>query len=149
MIGFAVVFGLLAVFIAQSWLNNQANMRAKSPETRAQPTEMHTVVVAKQPLRFGTELNASMLDEVPWPAAAVPVGTFNKVSDLLKGGRRVVLTAVEPNEPVLSLKITGPGQQATLSALVKPDMKAVTIRRRCRRRPSRTPGCSAVIRMTP
>ena len=30
MIGFAVVFGLLAVFIAQVWLNNQANMRAKN-----------------------------------------------------------------------------------------------------------------------
>jgi len=29
---------------------------------------------------------------------------------------------------VLSLKITGPGQRATLSALVKPGMKAVTIR---------------------
>ena len=32
MIGFAVVFGLLAVFIAQVWLNNQANMQAKNFE---------------------------------------------------------------------------------------------------------------------
>jgi Flp pilus assembly protein CpaB len=63
MIGFAVVFGLLAVFIAQAWLNNQANMRAQNMEIK--PTEMQTVVVAKQPLRFGTELNASMLAEVP------------------------------------------------------------------------------------
>jgi hypothetical protein len=30
MIGFAIVFGLLAVFIAQVWLNNQATMRAKN-----------------------------------------------------------------------------------------------------------------------
>jgi hypothetical protein len=30
MIGFAVVFGLLAVFIAQVWLNNKANVRAKN-----------------------------------------------------------------------------------------------------------------------
>ena len=29
MVGFAVVFGLLAVFIAQIWLDNQAAMRAK------------------------------------------------------------------------------------------------------------------------
>ncbi len=89
---------------------------------------MQTIVVAKQPLRFGTELNASELQEVPWPAASVPSGAFTKISDLLHGGRRVVLTAIEPNEPVLSLKITGPGQRATLSALVKPGMKAVTIR---------------------
>jgi len=39
-----------------------------------------------------------------------------------------VLSAIEVNEPVLALKITGPGQRATLSALVKPGMKAVTIR---------------------
>jgi pilus assembly protein CpaB len=43
-------------------------------------------------------------------------------------GRRVVLAAIEANEPLLALKITGPGQRATLSALVKPGMKAVTIR---------------------
>jgi pilus assembly protein CpaB len=38
------------------------------------------------------------------------------------------LAALEANEPVLALKITGAGQRATLSALVKPGMKAVTIR---------------------
>jgi len=128
MIGFAVVFGLLAVFIAQAWLNNQAYMQAKNLEANRKPTVMHTVVVAKQALRFGTEINASMLDEVSWPEAAMPAGAFSRVADLLQGGRRVVLTAIEPNEPVLSLKITGPGQRATLSALVKPGMKAVTIR---------------------
>jgi pilus assembly protein CpaB len=128
MIGFAVVFGLLAVFIAQVWLNNQANMQARNFEANKKTTAMQTVVVAKQPLRFGTELNASMLEEVPWPAATMPSGAFSKISDVLHGGRRVVLTAIEPNEAVLSLKITGPGQRATLSALVKPGMKAVTIR---------------------
>ena len=128
MIGFAVVFGLLAVFIAQVWLNNQANQRAKTIESTGKPVTTQTIVIAKQPLRFGTELNASMLQEVPWPAEAVPAGAFKKISDILSPGRRVVLAAIEPNEPVLALKITGPGQRATLSALVKPGMKAVTIR---------------------
>jgi pilus assembly protein CpaB len=128
MIGFAVVFGLIAVFIAQAWLNNQANMQAQNYEANKKTTTMQTVVVAKQPLRFGTELNASLLEEVPWPAASMPAGAFTKISDVMHGGRRVVLAAIEPNEPVLSLKITGPGERATLSALVKPGMKAVTIR---------------------
>ena len=120
MIGFAVVFGLLAVFIANVWLNNQANQRAKSMESTAKPAATKTIVVAKQALRFGTELNASQLEEVPWPAEAMPAGAFAKVSDVLSQGRRVVLAAIEPNEPVLALKITGPGQRATLSALVRP-----------------------------
>jgi pilus assembly protein CpaB len=128
MIAFAVVFGLLAVFIAQVWLNNQATQQAKNFEANKKQGAMQTVVVAKQPLRFGTELSESVLEEVPWPIASMPAGAFTKISDVMKGGRRVVLTAIEPNEPVLSLKITGPGQRATLSALVKPGMKAVTIR---------------------
>lgn len=128
MIAFAVVFGLIAVFIAQVWLNNQASMQAKNFEANKRPMAMQTVVVAKQALRFGTELNAAMLEEVPWPVESMPAGAFNKINDLLHGGRRVVLTAIEQNEPVLTLKITGPGQRATLSALVKPGMKAVTIR---------------------
>ena len=127
MIGFAVVFGLLAVFIAQVWLNNQASLRAKNVEP-AKAIASQTVVVAKQPLRFGTELTAAMLQEVPWPSDALPNGAFAKIHDIMAGGRRVVLAAIETNEPVLSLKITGPGQRATLSALVKPGMKAVTIR---------------------
>lgn len=127
MIGFAVLFGLLAVFIAQVWLSNQASMQAKNMQ-QAPAVAAQTVVVAKQPLRFGTELSAAMLQEVPWPAAALPAGAFAKIGDVLDGGRRVVLAAIEPNEPVLALKITGAGQRATLSALVRPGKKAVTIR---------------------
>jgi pilus assembly protein CpaB len=128
MIAFAVVFGLLAVFIAQAWLNNQADMRARNFDATKPAVATQTIVVAKQALRFGSELNGSMLAEVPWPSQALPPGAFAKIADLLNGGRRVVLAAIEPNEPVLALKITGSGQRATLSALVGPGMKAVTIR---------------------
>jgi pilus assembly protein CpaB len=128
MIGFAIVFGLLAVFIAEVWLNNQASIQRKNLEAGKTPIATQTVVVAKTPLRFGAELNAGMLQEVAWPADARPVGAFSKIEDLLTGGRRVVLAAIEENEPVLALKVTGAGQRATLSALVRPGMKAVTVR---------------------
>jgi pilus assembly protein CpaB len=72
MIGFAVVFGLLAVFIAQVWLNNQADMRAKNMRADNKPVATQTIVVAKKPLRFGTELSAAMLKETPWPDRRLP-----------------------------------------------------------------------------
>jgi pilus assembly protein CpaB len=128
MIGFAVVFGLLAVFIAEVWLNNQASIQRKNLEAGKTPVATQTVVVAKTPLRFGAELNAGMLQEVAWPADARPAGAFSKIEAHLTGGRRVVLAAIEENEPVLALKVTGAGQRATLSALVRPGMKAVTVR---------------------
>jgi pilus assembly protein CpaB len=115
MIGFAVVFGLLAVFIAQVWLNNQASMQAKNYEANKKPMTTRTIVVAKQPLRFGTELSAAMLQEVPWPEGSVPAGGFATINEVMSGGSRVVLHARLD-------------QRATLSALVKPGMKAVTIR---------------------
>jgi pilus assembly protein CpaB len=128
MIVFAVVFGLLAVVLAQAWLNSQAEMRARSMQSQNKPVATETIVVAAKPLRYGNELAAQSLREIPWPQAARPAGSFATVAEVLNGGKRVVLTAIEPNEPVLSVKITGPGQRATLSALVGPGMKAVTIR---------------------
>jgi pilus assembly protein CpaB len=128
MIGFAVLFGLLAVFIAQSWLNSQAEMRVRNLEANRKPIETQTIVVASKPLRFGAELGPSSLREIAWPGEAVLAGAFTKISDLMASGRRVVLTAIEANEPILSSKVTGPGQRATLSAVIADGMRAVTIR---------------------
>ncbi len=84
MIGFAVVFGLLAVFIAQVVAEQPGRQPRKEP---ARPTRSRSprrrIVVADKPLRFGSELDASMLREMPWPQAALPAGAFAKINDVL------------------------------------------------------------------
>jgi pilus assembly protein CpaB len=128
MIGFAVLFGLLAVFLAQTWLNNQADARMKSLEAqRKAPAPERTIVVASRSLRFGDELNSSALREMPWPQDSLPAGAFGKIADLTTG-KRVVLMPMDVNEAILATKITGPGQRATLSAMLGEGMKAVTVR---------------------
>jgi pilus assembly protein CpaB len=129
MMACAVLFGLLAVFGAQTWLNYQADLRLKSLEAPAQPAiATKTVVVAGAPLRYGRELTSGNLREVAWPEGAIPGGTFGSIADLLAPGKRIALSSIEPNEPILATKITGPGQKATLSALIQEGQKAVTIR---------------------
>src|SRR5215469_14447095 len=129
MIAVAAVFGLLAVYVAQSWLNAQAEARLRSLQAqKPQPTVTSTLVVASRQLRFGNELSASVLREMPWPAEALPQGGFRTIKDLLAHGKRVVLTAIEANEPVLASKITGQGSRATLSAMLDEGHKAMTIR---------------------
>ncbi|MCC6775970.1 MAG: Flp pilus assembly protein CpaB [Hyphomicrobiales bacterium] len=128
MIVFAVLFGLIAVFLAQSWLNSQAEMRARNMQTTHKPVVAQTIVVAAKPLRYGHQLTQESLREIPWPEGVLPQGAFASVPDVLKDGKRIVLTAIEPNEPLLTVKITGPGQRATLSSLVQDGFKAVTIR---------------------
>jgi pilus assembly protein CpaB len=128
MIAFAVLFGLLAVFLAQTWLNNQAEARMRSLEANKKPeAPARTIVVASKPLRFGDELVAASLREVPWPEGALPAGAFSKIADLATA-KRVVVLPMNENEAVLASKITGPGQRATLSAVLGEGMKAVTIR---------------------
>jgi pilus assembly protein CpaB len=127
MIGLAALFGLLAVFVAQSWLSNQAE-RMKTQEAKPQQVPTQTIVVASKPLRFGMQLQKDYLREISWPKSALPNGAFDKIDAVLREGKRVVLAPIEVNEPILAVKITGPGQRATLSALVAPGMKAVTIR---------------------
>ena len=129
MIAVAAVFGLLAVFVAQSWLNSQAEARLKSLEAqKTKPSATQTLVVASKQLRFGNELSPSVLRERAWPADALPQGAFKSIQDMLAQGKRVVLTAIEANEPVLASKITGQGQRATLSAMISDGHKAMTIR---------------------
>lgn len=128
MIAFAVVFGLLAVFIAQSWLNSQTEMRMKSLEANKKPIATSTVVVAGKSLRFGNELSSGTMREIPWPQDSIPAGAFATIADLTKAGRRIVLSPIEANEPILGWKVTGPGQRATLSAMLRDGLKAVTIR---------------------
>ena len=128
MVAAAVVFGVLAVFVAQSWLNRQAELHARNFEAQKKPVATNTIVVAKSPLRFGTPLTPQVLREVVWPDGAIPAGAFATIESMLADGKRVVLASIEPNEPVLGNKLTGPGQKATLSAVIQDGMKAVTVR---------------------
>jgi pilus assembly protein CpaB len=128
MIAFAAVFGLLAVFVAQTWLNHQSELRMKNLEAQKRPLATRTIVVASRALRFGQELTSATMREAEWPENAVPAGAFSKIAELTREGKRVVLAPIDANEPVLGSKITGPGQRATLSAVLGEGMKAVTIR---------------------
>jgi len=129
MIAVAAVFGLLAVFVARSWLDRQAEARLRSIEARnTGPAATRMLVVASRPLRFGNEITAAALRELPWSSDALPAGAFTSIRDVLSGGKHIVLTAIEANEPILAAKITGSGQRATLSAVIAEGKKAATIR---------------------
>lgn len=123
----ALVFGLAAALLAKTWL--EARQPVPPAVVEAPAVRVATLVVAREPLRFGSELSPANLREIDWPKAALPDGAFSRISDLLRDGRRpVALAAIEVNEPVLAAKITGPGQRASLSAVIDDGMKAVAIR---------------------
>jgi len=123
----ATVLAVLAGLLAQSWL--EAQRRVSVPVTAQPRVSTSKIVVAAQPLRFGMELGAANLREVEWGTSTLPAGASASIAELLKGNeRRVVLAAIEPGEPILRWKITGPGQRAGLSSVIAAGLKAVTIR---------------------
>jgi pilus assembly protein CpaB len=125
MLIFAAVLAGGAVWLAKDWLESQIQPVAANE----QAVPLTKVVVARVKLSFGNRLQRQHLTEVDWPAGNVPPGSFNSIDKLLEGEKeRVVLRAIEPSEPVLASKLTGPGGRATLSTLISKDMRAVTIR---------------------
>jgi pilus assembly protein CpaB len=119
----ALVLALGAVYVARIWISTQDN-RAATIEKAATVQ----LVAAATPLKFGDRLAPQNLRLVEWPAGSVPQGTFTKIDDLIGPQPRVALQAIEANELILASKVTGPGQRASLSAVITYGMRAMTIR---------------------
>jgi pilus assembly protein CpaB len=118
---FAIVMGGLAALLSRQWIASHARISVETDP-------IGTIVVAAKSLTFGVAVTADNVIEIPWAAKMLPDGAFATKDDLLKDGRRIVLSPLEPNEPVLRSKTTGPGQRGSLSSLLQEGKRAVTVR---------------------
>ena len=114
----AIVMGGIAAFLARNWLISRTQATATTT----------TIIAAAKQLPFGTPLTDDAVVEMPWAAKTVPEGSFSSKQALFKDGRRITLAIIQQNEPILSSKVTGPGQRASLSTLIEGDKRAITIR---------------------
>src|SRR5205085_1543162 len=81
------------------------------------------ISVAAVPLDFGVEITPDKIRFADYPTASLPPGSFATLNQLLPAGkRRVALRPMIVNEPILSSKLSGEGQGASLAALL-PDGK--------------------------
>jgi pilus assembly protein CpaB len=117
----AIVMGGFAALWTRYWLASHSRASANA-------APIGTIVVAAQPLPFGVALTSDNVAEIVWAAPELPEGAFATKEALLKDGRRVVLSPLAPNEPVLRSKTTGPGERASLSSLLQGGKRAVTVR---------------------
>ena len=125
----AIALGIagIAGYLAMNWLEQQRH--TAQPVIVEKKAPSGTIVVAVDPLRYGSELSKRNLREIAWHASDLPKGAFAKISDVLvSGDKRYAISSIEPNEPIMKWKVTGPGQRPSLAALLSPGMKAVTIR---------------------
>lgn len=128
-IAIALFLAVAAVFGTQAYLSNQRTLfEVAARSDRGEP--VNTIVVAKNPMRFGERVTADKLETIPWASDTLPTGAITTI-DQLAGETdetaRFVLSSMERGEPVLTAKITNPGQRAKLSTAISPGMKAVSI----------------------
>lgn len=118
----AIVVGLIAVILANAWFSGIEERR----ESTAEAQKLVNIVVATQPLEFGTRLIPQNIRLQPWPQASLPEGHFTTIADALKDNR-VALRPIVPGEPILASKVSGKDGRATLAALLPEGMRAVSV----------------------
>ncbi|WP_227340080.1 Flp pilus assembly protein CpaB [Sphingopyxis sp. P8] len=122
----AVVLGLIVVFLVNSYFSGIEERQQR----QAEELNLVQVLVASQPLAFGTTLTPQNTKLVGWPASSVPEGAFKTsigVTDNARGPR-VALRPIAVGEPILASKISGDDGRASISALLPEGMRAAAVR---------------------
>jgi pilus assembly protein CpaB len=120
-LGIALVLGLAAVFLANSYISTTER------KNDAQGTSK--VAVAAVPLAYGTDITPDKVRFVDFPNTSIPAGTFRTMGQLTpQGKRRVALMPISINEPILANKISVEGQGASIASLLPAGMRAATVR---------------------
>lgn len=122
----AAMSGVVAAIVTYDANRYLPDQEAEAPSPSI---PLATVVVAKESVDFGAQLTKFKLGEVQWPVSSVPASAYRSVRELFAEQLdRSALVRINAGEPVLREKITGPGQRASLSALLLGGKKAVSIR---------------------
>ena len=118
MVVLSLVFGVGAAWAAKNWVE-QRTRAADAVETGT------SVVVAAMEIPYGTTIEARHVKVITVPKGT-PLGNhFAQVADI-EG--LVAMQKALPDEVLLKERFTKRGAGSTLAALIKPDMRAITVR---------------------
>lgn len=120
-LGAALIFGLLAVFLANTYLT------VTKARNDAQGTSK--IAVATVPMQFGVDITPDKVRYVDFPNTSIPPGAFQNTAELLpRGAKRIALMPIAINEPILASKISGAGEGASIASLLPAGMRAAAVR---------------------
>jgi len=115
----AILSGSVAAVSAVRYLEDRP-----TPLMASSTPEIQPVVVAAQDLSLGTKLTAEDLRIVNWPSEGLPAGYASSTGEIV--GRSVV-SDIQMNEPILSLKLADTGLHG-LIPLIPAGMRALSVK---------------------
>jgi len=120
---FVIVVGcsLFWAFLVSSLFYRVASNSGQSRK----PAAGKTLVVAAQPLPFGALIGPESVKTIQVPEELFPKGGFSRKEDVLE---RSVVSPIEPEEPVVEVRIAAKGSGVGLSPMIPPGLRAISVR---------------------
>ena len=136
-----VIFGMVlvagvglaggAVYMAKDYIGQYQNELAKAQEMQRQIVPTQPVYVATKALKYGDVLKPGDVRPVRWPVDAVPSGIFSDKADIFPEESEehlLIVSPMEPNEALMKVKVTEPGEDIGLTTRLEKGMRAFAIR---------------------
>lgn len=114
----ALIFGIGAAWMANNWMKNRMASTTAGPD-------MKPVVIAAMDIPFGQKIELVHLRTINWPSGSLPNGVLH---DMAVAEGRVANQKILAGEPVLNSRVVEQIEGSTLSALITPTKRAVTVR---------------------
>lgn len=120
-----------AVYMIQGYVSRTEALLAKEREFNGKAGKLVEVFLFAKDLEYGDELTEKDVKVSYWPEKALPKKIFRDKAELFPenaDGPRYLLRDVDAFEPVLSSRVTEPGEIASLTAKLQPGMRAFTMK---------------------
>lgn len=121
----------LAAFAVSVAKDRFDQYQAALAETRDAIVPTTEVFVVTRQMRYGELLRPADVRAIRWPSDHLPFGVFTDMERLFPPDQeepRMVLRAMEMNEPVLLSKVTAPGEDAGVASRLEQGMRALAMR---------------------
>lgn len=132
--GLVLVTGLglagSAVYMVRGHFQAQAVQLAQTRAVAAAAVPTVKVYAVTRAIGYGERLAPADVQLVDYAQPFLPEGVFATEAELFPEGPeelRTVLRPMEPNEPVLAIKVTEPGEDAGITSRLTAGMRAFTI----------------------
>ena len=132
--GLVLIVGLglagFAVYMVQGFFETQNRQLAQERAARQQQVPTVEIYAVNRTVEFGEAITMDDVELIRYAEPFLPDGTFDNAELLFPRGEelpRYVLRQMEPNEPILDIKVTDPGVTASITSLIEPGLRAFTI----------------------
>lgn len=132
--GLVLVIGMglagFAVYMVKGYFDQQDAQLARVQAMAAQQVPTVEVYAVNRQIGFGELITIDDVDLIRYAEPYLPDGAFRTEEELFPRGTdlaRAATRQMEPNEPILAVKVTEPGEQVGITTRLSPGMRAFTI----------------------